>query len=71
VEIIKKSKKPEDKIPQKNIILNENNEIIYNLMEKHIDLETEDIEIEGNDIIIEKESDEMEDSDEYKNTIII
>jgi hypothetical protein len=71
VEIIKRSKETEYKIPQKNIILNENNEIIYNLIEKHIDLEIEDIETEGNDIIIEKEYDEIEDNNEYKNTIVI
>jgi len=71
VKIMKKSKEPEDKIPQKIIMLNENNEIIYNLIEKHIDVETEDIETEGSDIIIEKEYNEIEDSDEYNNTILI
>lgn len=69
VEIIKRAKETEYKIPQKNIILNENNEnneTIYNLIEKHIDIEKED-----SDIIIEKEYDEIEDNNEYKNTIII
>ena len=60
VEIIKKSKWPKDKEPRKFIMLNENNEIIYNLIEKQIDIETEDIETDNNNIIIEGEYNECE-----------